>query len=241
MPPALRNTHFHFAPASGGKRHEHASCRSRTELAPPTAAIPARLSSAEARERLARFGPNDPTAVRRGALALELLTLFLNPLVVILLVASMVSDFLGQPADRTIISLVVLMGPIAPQKAIGPSVRHKVHPLFPRDFDRQRVRHCARQRHRTGHGLGGIAERLAHRPEETEFEGGLRSFAMLILRAVFFLVLFTLVVPVALHKDAFESFVFAVALAVGLTPQFLQMIISVTLARGLFAWRKKRS
>ena len=95
MPPALRNTHFHFAPASGGKRHEHASCRSRTELAPPTAAIPARLSSAEARERLARFGPNDPTAVRRGALALELLTLFLNPLVVILLVASMVSDFLS--------------------------------------------------------------------------------------------------------------------------------------------------
>ena len=123
MPRALTNTHFHFAPASSGKRHEHASCRSRTELAPPTAAIPAGLSSAEARERLARFGPNDPTAVRRGSLALELLTLFLNPLVVILLVASMVSDFLGQPADSTIIFLVVLMGvsitsykPIAPKR-----------------------------------------------------------------------------------------------------------------------------
>ena len=44
--------------------------------------------------------------------------------------------------------------------------------------------------------------------------------------------LFILVVRVALHKDAFESFVFAVALAVGLTPEFLPMITSVTLARG---------
>jgi high-affinity K+ transport system ATPase subunit B len=51
-------------------------------------------------------------------------------------------------------------------------------------------------------------------------------------QAVFFLVLFILVARVALHKDAFESFVFAVALAVGLTPEFLPMITSVTLARG---------
>src|ERR1700693_510997 len=55
---------------------------------------------------------------------------------------------------------------------------------------------------------------------------------MLIMRAVFFLILFILVVRIALHKDAFESFLFAVALAVGLTPEFLPMITSVTLARG---------
>ena len=60
----------------------------------------------------------------------------------------------------------------------------------------------------------------------------MKHFGMLIMRAVFFLVLFILVVRVALHKDAFESFVFAVALAVGLTPEFLPMITSVTLARG---------
>src|SRR6516225_11001491 len=61
-----------------------------TELTPPPAVISG-LSSAVVRERLARFGPNDPTPVRRGALALEVLALFLNPLVVILLVASLVS------------------------------------------------------------------------------------------------------------------------------------------------------
>ncbi|HYM00574.1 MAG TPA: magnesium-translocating P-type ATPase, partial [Blastocatellia bacterium] len=80
--------------------------------------------------------------------------------------------------------------------------------------------------------FGAIAARLVARPEETEFERSMKHFGMLIMRAVFFLVLFILVVRVALHKDAFESFVFAVALAVGLTPEFLPMISSVTLARG---------
>lgn len=80
--------------------------------------------------------------------------------------------------------------------------------------------------------FGAIGAKLLDRPGETEFERGLRHFGMLILRVVFFLVLFILVVRIALHKDAFESFVFAVALAVGLTPEFLPMITSVTLARG---------
>lgn len=80
--------------------------------------------------------------------------------------------------------------------------------------------------------FGAIAKRLANRPEETDFERGLKRFGWLIMRTVFFLVPFILVVRVALHKDAFESFVFAVALAVGLTPEFLPMITSVTLARG---------
>ncbi|MBZ5659276.1 MAG: magnesium-translocating P-type ATPase [Acidobacteriia bacterium] len=80
--------------------------------------------------------------------------------------------------------------------------------------------------------FGAIAKRLVVRPEETEFERGLRRFGMLIMRAVFFLVFFILATRIALHKDAFESFVFAVALAVGLTPEFLPMITSVTLARG---------
>jgi Mg2+-importing ATPase len=80
--------------------------------------------------------------------------------------------------------------------------------------------------------FGDIAKRLVVRPEETEFERSLRRFGMLIMRAVFFLVFFILATRIALHKDAFESFVFAVALAVGLTPEFLPMITSVTLARG---------
>src|SRR6185437_6275988 len=80
--------------------------------------------------------------------------------------------------------------------------------------------------------FGAIAERLAERPVQTEFEHALRRFGLLITRTVLFLVLFILVVRLALHKEAFESFLFAVALAVGLTPEFLPMITSVTLGRG---------
>ena len=91
---------------------------------------------------------------------------------------------------------------------------------------------------RTSFGL--ISVKLRERTGETEFERGLRQFGMLIMRAVLFLVLFILVVRVALHKDAFESFVFAVALAVGLTPEFLPMITSVTLGRGAIRMAKEQ-
>jgi P-type Mg2+ transporter len=80
--------------------------------------------------------------------------------------------------------------------------------------------------------FGEIATRLTRRPPETEFERGLRHFGGLIMRTVVFLVLFILVVSLALHRPAFESLLFAVALAVGLTPEFLPMITTVTLAQG---------
>ncbi len=80
--------------------------------------------------------------------------------------------------------------------------------------------------------FGDIATRLEARPPETEFDRGIRQFGFLIMRVVFFLVLFILVVSIALHRNALESLLFAVALAVGLTPEFLPMITSVTLTRG---------
>ena len=52
------------------------------------------------------------------------------------------------------------------------------------------------------------------------------------MKAVFGLVMFILIVRLGTHRSAFESVLFAVALAVGLTPEFLPMITSVTLARG---------
>ncbi len=80
--------------------------------------------------------------------------------------------------------------------------------------------------------FGDIVERLAARPDETEFERGTRRFGMLILQTVVFLVLFILTVNVILGRDALQSLLFSVALAVGLTPEFLPMITTVTLAQG---------
>lgn len=80
--------------------------------------------------------------------------------------------------------------------------------------------------------FGDIAARLAARSPETEFDRGTRQFGFLIMQTVFFLVLFVFIVSAALHHNTFESLLFAIALAVGLTPEFLPMITTVTLGRG---------
>jgi Mg2+-importing ATPase len=80
--------------------------------------------------------------------------------------------------------------------------------------------------------LGLIAVSLAEKAPPTAFEMGTRYFGVLIMRLTLLLVLFTLLVNVALHRTLLESFLFAVALAVGLTPELLPMVVSVTLTRG---------
>ena len=80
--------------------------------------------------------------------------------------------------------------------------------------------------------LGLIAVSLAQPAPPTAFEIGTRRFGMLIMRLTVLLVLFTLLVNVALQRSLLESFLFAVALAVGLTPELLPMVVSVTLTRG---------
>ncbi len=75
--------------------------------------------------------------------------------------------------------------------------------------------------------FGDIAARISARAPETEFERGTRQFSLLIMRTVFFLVLFVFLVNIASHKNPFETLLFSVALAVGLTPEFLPMISTV--------------
>lgn len=58
------------------------------------------------------------------------------------------------------------------------------------------------------------------------------------MRLTVLMVLFVLLVNVALHKPLLESFIFAVALAVGLTPELLPMV-SVTLSRGALRMASK--
>ena len=88
--------------------------------------------------------------------------------------------------------------------------------------------------------FGDIAARLAARPEQTAFDRGLKDFSLLLARTVLFLVVFLIVVSLVRRKDPFQSLLFAVALAVGLTPEFLPMIVSVTLSKGARAMAKKK-
>lgn len=80
--------------------------------------------------------------------------------------------------------------------------------------------------------FGRIASSLGGNAEVTPFEVGLRRFGLLIARLTVFLVLFVLLARLALGKPPLESFLFAMALAVGLTPELLPMIVTITLARG---------
>ena len=80
--------------------------------------------------------------------------------------------------------------------------------------------------------MGAIAETLRAPPPPTAFALGIRDFGLMIVRITILLVLFVLMINVAMHRPLMESFLFALALAVGLTPELLPMVVSVTLAHG---------
>lgn len=80
--------------------------------------------------------------------------------------------------------------------------------------------------------FGAIAALVQEKVAPTAFERGIHSLGMLILRLTGFLVLFVLLTQLVRHGLSLESFLFAVALAVGLTPELLPMIMTVTLSRG---------
>jgi len=87
---------------------------------------------------------------------------------------------------------------------------------------------------------GEIAHRLAIRPPETEFGRGVRRFGMMLTWVTMLLVLFVLLVNIVFHRPILESFLFSVALAVGMTPEMMPMIITVTLAQGAKRMTKKK-
>src|SRR5437773_2133319 len=274
------------------------------------------LTADEARRRLGEVGPNEPARAPRTAGLVQILLLLANPLVIILLIASLASAVLGERVNASIIVLMVALSvalnfvqtyrshrvaerlrdavaPTATALRDGTWSEIRRRELVPGDIVRlaagDRVPADARlleardlhvqQAALTGESMpaekdagdievaprqpadarnvvflgtsivsgtatalvvatgpatafGDIAARLSMRPPETEFERGTRQFALLIMRTVFFLVLFVLLAGALLHHAFLESLLFAVALAVGLTPEFLPMISAVTLSRG---------
>jgi Mg2+-importing ATPase len=89
---------------------------------------------------------------------------------------------------------------------------------------------------------GKIAKKLVEKAPETEFERGIRSFGFLIMQVTFLLVMFVFLI-ISLRNPTTDGVVtallFAVALAVGLTPELLPMIITINLSRGAMAMSKK--
>jgi len=88
--------------------------------------------------------------------------------------------------------------------------------------------------------FGRVSERLILRPPETEFEHGVRQFGYLLMEVTLVLVIAIFAINVYLERPVLESFLFSLALAVGLTPQLLPAIISINLAHGAKKMAGKR-
>ncbi|KQW22011.1 magnesium-translocating P-type ATPase [Afipia sp. Root123D2] len=87
--------------------------------------------------------------------------------------------------------------------------------------------------------FGAIVARLKSREPETDFGRGVRQFGYLLIRAMVIIVLFVLTVNLLLGRPVIESLLFAVALAVGLSPELLPAIVSVTLSAGARAMGRR--
>lgn len=88
--------------------------------------------------------------------------------------------------------------------------------------------------------FGRVSERLQMSPPETEFEHGVRRFGYLLMEVTLILVIAIFAVNVYFRRPVLDSFLFALALAVGLTPQLLPAIIGINLSHGAKRMARKK-
>jgi Mg2+-importing ATPase len=88
--------------------------------------------------------------------------------------------------------------------------------------------------------FGKVSERLKLRPQETEFERGIRQFGYFLMEVTLVLVVAIFAINVYLARPVLDSFLFSLALAVGLTPQLLPAIISINLSHGAKRMAQKK-
>lgn len=87
--------------------------------------------------------------------------------------------------------------------------------------------------------FGKISAHLNTKEVQTEFEHGVMKFGYMLMEITLFMILIIFLSNILQQKPVFDSFLFAMALAVGLTPQLLPAIISVNLSRGAKNMAKK--
>jgi Mg2+-importing ATPase len=80
--------------------------------------------------------------------------------------------------------------------------------------------------------FGQIAQRIARPDAANAFEQGINKFGLLIIRVILVIVGVIFLINAILHKGLLDSFLFAIAVAVGVTPELLPMIMSVNMSKG---------
>jgi P-type Mg2+ transporter len=88
--------------------------------------------------------------------------------------------------------------------------------------------------------IGEVSARLSTASPRTGFEKGLTSFGLLLTRIMVVIVVVIFVINLLLQRSWIDSILFSLALAVGLTPQLLPTIVSISLAQGARVIAKHR-
>jgi Mg2+-importing ATPase len=283
---------------------------------------PEGLSTEQADAHRERFGPNEITRLRKRSIILQFLDRFRNLLIIILLIAAVISIFVGEITDAAIIVVIVVASvsldfyqeyraedaaELLRQKIItratvfrdrkkqempisdlvpgdliylsaGDIVPADARVINARDFfvnqsvltgepypvEKKSIipdpktpvteadnyiflgtsvvsgsAHALIVKTGLSTEFGRIAKTLVARPPETEFEKGLKQFSFLMTKIVFFLVIFVFFINALFRHGILESLLFSVALAVGLTPELLPMILSLNLSKGSIAMSEK--
>lgn len=86
--------------------------------------------------------------------------------------------------------------------------------------------------------FGQIAQKITRPETENAFEKGMKGFGFLIIRVIALIVSIIFLINAILNKGIFDSFLFALAVAVGVTPELLPMIMSVNMAKGAMRMEK---
>jgi Mg2+-importing ATPase len=87
--------------------------------------------------------------------------------------------------------------------------------------------------------FAGIALLLTEKEQPSEFERGIKSFSLLLTRVIVILVVIIFLINAYLKQDVASSLIFSLALAVGLAPDLLPVIIAVNLSRASIRMSKK--
>jgi len=88
--------------------------------------------------------------------------------------------------------------------------------------------------------LGGISAKLSEKRAPTDFDKGIKKFTTLMLRFMMFMVPFVFFANGVFKGSWSEAFMFALAVAVGLTPEMLPMVVTVCLSKGALAMSRRK-
>lgn len=86
--------------------------------------------------------------------------------------------------------------------------------------------------------FGQIAKKIARPEAQNAFEKGINGFGFLIIRVIACIVSIIFLINAIMHKGVLDSLLFALAVAVGVTPELLPMIMSVNMSKGAIKMAK---